>query len=786
MPSLRIPTATYRLQFNQRFGFEDARKLVPYLHRLGVTDLYASPILKARRGSSHGYDVADPSQLNPELGTEAEFVALVRELKSCGMGLLLDIVPNHMAASLENPWWADVLEKGQGSPYAAFFDIDWNAPDSREKISYRRFFDISDLVGVRVEDPGVFEAAHTLILRLVREGRVTGLRIDHIDGLYDPLGYLSRLQRRIRPEKGAHRLPGFYIVVEKILAGDEVLPAEWPVSGTTGYDFLNALNALSVDGEGVKAIDDCYSRFAGAWLNFDDLVYEKKKQVMRELFAAEVRVLGDELAQLTSKGLSKEEMTGALIEVTACLPVYRTYIRAVRLSPRDRLYLEQAAKAARRRNPALAGALDFLRQALLLDFPADFSPEEKKGWLQFVLGWQQWSGAVMAKGFEDTALYTHHRLLSLNEVGGDPAHSGLTIDDFHRFNQLRLARSPYTLNATSTHDTKRSQDVRARINVLSEIPGEWERHLARWSRCNQHQKRKVKGLSVPEPNTEVLLYQTLLGAWPFYREEVPEFKRRLKNYMVKAVREAKTFTSWLEPDPEYEAAVIGFVDSILEASPQNQFLPDFLRFQERIAHYGFLNSLSQLLLKVASPGVPDFYQGTELWELSLVDPDNRRPVDFQKRTKLLDGLIRQEAKGQPVLIKSLLKSWEDGRVKFYLTYKALNFRRSHRELFRDGDYLPLEIRGQRQGYVCAFGRGKVGSWVLVAVPRLLTKLISAGDLPLGEKVWGDDFLALPRGAAREWHNVLTGETINVSGAAKGLPLSCVLSLFPVALLTGSD
>jgi (1->4)-alpha-D-glucan 1-alpha-D-glucosylmutase len=783
MPSLRIATATYRLQFSQSFGFEDARRLVPYLHRLGITDLYASPILKARKGSRHGYDVTDPSRLNPELGTEAEFEALVRELKGCGMGLLLDIVPNHMAASLENPWWADVLKKGRDSPYADFFDIDWNTPGNGEKISYRRFFDISDLVGVRVEEARVFEATHALILRLVWEGKVTGLRIDHIDGLYDPLGYLSRLQRQIKAEKGAHRRPGFYIVVEKILAGDEVLPAEWPVSGTTGYDFLNALNALFVDGEGVKAIDESYSRFTGARPDFDDLVYEKKRQVIRELFAAEVRSLGDELTHLTRHGLSVEEMTGSLIEVTACLPVYRTYIRAGRPSTQDRLYLEQAAKEAQRRNKALAGALDFLRHMLTLDFPAGFSPEEKRGWLQFVMGWQQWSGAVMAKGFEDTALYTHHRLLSLNEVGGDPAHSGLTIGDFHRFNQWRLARSPHSLNATSTHDTKRSQDVRARINVLSEIPQEWESHLKRWSRCNQPKKRRVRGLAIPEPNTEVLLYQTLLGAWPLYQEEVPDFKRRLKSYMLKAAREAKAFTSWLEPDSEYEAALLDFVDSILEASPQDRFLPDFLRFQKRIAHYGFLNSMGQLLLKVTSPGVPDFYQGMELWDFSLVDPDNRRPVDFQKRTRLLDGLIRQEARGQQALIGQLLESWEDGRVKLYLTYKALNFRKSRSELFREGGYLPVEIKGQRREHVCALGRYRAGRWALVAVPRLLTKLISAGALPMGEKVWGDDFLILPQGAAQEWRNVLSGETI--SGTAKGLPLSRVFSLFPVALLAES-
>jgi (1->4)-alpha-D-glucan 1-alpha-D-glucosylmutase len=780
MPSLRIPTATYRLQFSPNFRFEDARRLVPYLHRLGVTDLYASPVLKASMGSRHGYDVTDPSQLNPELGTEAGFEELARELEGHQMGLLLDIVPNHMAASSENPWWADILKKGRGSPYADFFDIDWDRPERGKQLSYRRFFDISDLVGVRVEDPNVFEATHALILRLIEEGKITGLRIDHIDGLYDPLGYLSRLQRRITAGKGGRPI-GFYIVVEKILAGDEVMPAEWPVLGTTGYDFLNALNALFVDGEGVKAIDDSYYRFTGARLAFADLVYQKKEQVIGELFAAEVKALGNDLARLTPPGLSGEEVMKALIEVTACLPVYRTYIRAGKPSPRDRLYLEQAVKEARRRNPALAGALGFLENMLTLDFPAGFSPEKKEGWLQFVLGWQQWSGAVMAKGFEDTALYTHHRLLSLNEVGGDPAHSGLTVGGFHRFNQSRLAHSPHSLNATSTHDTKRSQDVRARINVLSEIPGEWEEHLVRWSRYNKLGKREINGLAVPEPNTEVLLYQTLLGAWPLHQEEVPEFKQRLKNYMVKAVREAKAFTSWLEPEPGYEAAVLDFVDSILEASPQNLFLPDFLRFQKRIAHYGFLNSLAQLLLKVASPGVPDFYQGTELWDLSLVDPDNRRPVNFQKRIRLLDGLIQQEAEGQPALIKSLLESWEDGRVKLYLAYKALNFRRSHRALFREGDYLPLEIKGRKREYVCALGWGKGGSWALAVVPRLLTKLVGSGELPLGETVWGEDFLVLPGGAAQEWLNFLTGETVSVTNQM--LPLSRILNLFSVALLT---
>jgi (1->4)-alpha-D-glucan 1-alpha-D-glucosylmutase len=952
MSSLRIPIATYRLQFNERFRFEDARTLVPYLHQLGISDLYASPIFTVRKKSTHGYDITNPSRLNPELGTEEEFEVLLQELKGYGMGLLLDIVPNHMAAGPENPWWANVLENGQDSPYAAFFDIDWNPPDSAlknkvllpvlgspyrqalengefilslentglsvhyrdnrlpldvksyglvirhrphnlktklgaehpavkqlkqlvnamerlpsyncehsgksrkryqerqalkggllslvtaspevkafllenialfngrkgdsrsfelldrllaqqvyrlafwetagEQINYRRFFDISDLIGVRVENPAVFAKTHALVFRLVQEGKVTGLRIDHVDGLYDPLQYLTRLQQRIMSEEETGRFPGFYIVVEKILLGDEVLPEELPVFGTTGYDFLNVVNAFFVDREGVQTIDASYSRFTGTQVTFGDVVYEKKKQVMKELFAGELKALGYQLACLAQQAdhtstLSPEEQTNALIEVNACLPIYRTYVRTPKVSPRERQYLERATQEARRRNPALeAVALDFLKRVLAMDFPTAFSSEQKKSWLHFVLRWQQWTGAVMAKGLEDTALYNYNRLTSLNEVGGDPAHAGLSIDEFHRYNRSRRARFPYTLNATSTHDTKRSEDVRSRINVLSEIPKEWERRLTQWSHWNQPKKRRPNGLLAPEQNMEVLLYQTLVGAWPLSREEVPEFKQRLKSYMVKAAREAKVFTSWRWPNPEYEEALLEFIESILEISDQNEFLPDFLQFEKQIAYYGFLNSLVQVLLKTTSPGVPDFYQGTELWNLSLVDPDNRRPVDFQRRRKLLDDLIQQEAQGQQSLIRQVLQSWEDGRVKLYLTCKALNVRKSHIELFLDGDYIPLQVEGKRQEHICAFGRRKTEIWALVVVPRFLTRLIRADTLPLGRRVWGDDFLILPADAPQRWLNVLTGETIKFPKATENLPLPRVFGIFPVALLVGTS
>jgi (1->4)-alpha-D-glucan 1-alpha-D-glucosylmutase len=778
---LRIPVATYRLQFNKSFRFTDASRLVPYLNRLGISDIYTSPILRARKGSSHGYDVTDPTRLNPELGTGYDLDTLIENLRRRRMGLLLDIVPNHMAIGPENPWWRDVTGKGRDSPFAAFFDTEWldfEGSDSKPT-GHRRFFDIGDLVGIRVEDPEVFEATHSYILHLVAEGKITGLRIDHIDGLYDPLEYLQRLQQRISPSA---KSPGFYVVVEKILSGDETLPETWPVCGTTGYDFTNMLNALFVDNEGIKALNNIYSRVTRSDKSFHDLVYEKKKQVMNELFPDEIEALGQWLAYLSGQ-LAAEEASCALLEVTTCLPVYRTYIRAFQTASHDRMYLESAFREAIQRSVASNNALDFLRKVLLLDFPADFNLEDKSEWLNFIMRWQQLTGAVMAKGFEDTALYNYHCITSLNEVGGKPDNPGLSVEDFHKWNLTRIKRWPYTLNATSTHDTKRSEDVRARINVLSEIPDEWEEHLMRWRKWNGAKRLKAGGLSVPEPNTEILLYQTLIGAWPLSTEEVPAFQERLKDYMIKAVREAKAITSWIKVNQEYEDCILNFIDTILQDSADDDFLSDFLKFHKKIACYGALNSISQLLLKITSPGVPDFYQGMELWDFSLVDPDNRRPVDLEKRKRLLDSLIQKEANGKPPPTGEMLSSWQDGRIKLYVTYKALNTRRTYRELFQKGDYIPLKVEGKRRELVCAFVRRYGGKWALVAVPRFFTKLYAVNVPPVGKQVWGDNFLLLPEDAPREWRNVFTGGEIIGTASGGQLLLSEIFEGFPITLLT---
>ncbi len=791
MSDLRIPVATYRLQFNGQFRFEDARNLVGYLHRLGISDLYASPVLKARRGSPHGYDVTDPTRLNPELGTETDFGALAGELGKQGMGMLLDIVPNHMAASPENPWWTDVLENGKESPYAGFFDTDWLAFEKgTNKIGgHRRFFDIGDLAGIRVEEYRVFEAVHSLVLRLIAEGKITGLRIDHIDGLYDPLQYLLRLQHCIagRMSEAAGKA-SFYVVVEKILAGNETLPEEWPVFGTTGYDFASTANALFVGGDGAEALGEIYSRFTHMKAAFKDIVHDKKKQIMADLFPGEMKALGRYLAHLAREAghtprLSAAKAKRVLAEVTASLPIYRTYTRTMEISPRDRAYLEEALREAGRRTSGTSNAasLDFLRRVLLLDLPKTLSKEQQGQWQNFGLRWQQLTGAIMAKGYEDTALYCYHRLVSLNEVGGEPDSGGLSADDFYRRIQARQDSWPHTMNATSTHDTKRSEDVRARINVLSEIPEEWEKRLTRWRRWNGPGKHLVNGLPVPEPGTEVLLYQTLVGAWPLYEDEVPGFRQRLKKYMIKAVREAKVFTDWLSPDSDYESALIRFLESILDGTRENAFLEDLLAFEKQIAYHGALNSLAQVLLKITSPGIPDFYQGTELWDLSLVDPDNRRPVDFPERKRYLDELIRREVSGTPHLLAELLNSWEDGRVKLYLIRRALRFRSENRAIFQKGGYLPVRVSRDMREHVCAFCRRCGGKWALAVVPRLTARLVPAGKFPLGP-VWGQSRLLLPRNAPRNWHNVLTGEEIDLEEGRR-LAVSEILRTFPVALMT---
>ncbi|MGH7829879.1 MAG: malto-oligosyltrehalose synthase, partial [Candidatus Binatia bacterium] len=566
--------------------------------------------------------------------------------------------------------------------------------------------------------------------------------------------------------------------------------------GTTGYDFLNQVNGIFVDRARRKAFAKIYRDFIGMEINFRNLVNSTKKMTMLISLASDVNSLGHQLDRISERNrhyrdFTLNSLTFAIREVIACLSVYRTYTNGTTgaVSERDEKYVEAAVAEAKRRNPRTARALfDFVRDTLLLRNLRHFREEDRPQAIDFVMDIQQLTGPVMAKAVEDTAFYVYNRLTSLNEVGGDPERFGVSPEDFHRQNSERLRLWPHSMLATSTHDTKRSEDVRARISILSEIPVEWRAALMRWSGLNAAKKSEVEGALAPDRNEEYLLYQTLVGAWPVPSpgpEELNDFRERITAYMQKAIKEAKVHTSWVNPNEPYDQAVTNFVRDVLDPGAENEFLRDFARFHARIAYPGMLNSLSQTLLKITSPGVPDFYQGTELWDFSLVDPDNRRPVDFEERRRLLEKLQRAEAEDPVALVNDLLAHWQDGRVKLYLIYKSLNFRRSQKLLLQEGEYIPLYASGKGKENLCAFARRRGGAWIVTVAPRLITRLVGPESPPLGKEIWGDGALALPQEAPALWSNVLTGKNLQTSGSErkKFLDLGSVFQDFPLALLT---
>ena len=1030
----RVPRATYRVQLNAAFTFRDARRIVPYLAELGVSDLYASPFFRARPGSEHGYDVVDYASLNPEIGREADYDALVDVLRQHQMGQVADFVPNHMGIGRgTNAWWTDVLENGRCSPYGTFFDIDWDPvkPDLRdrillpflgdqygvvlergdirlvfhpaegtftvdyyenvlpvapptyplvlarkvddlaatlasddinllefqsiltalerlpsqsetdperiaerqreqivakrrlatlvrraapireaveaavaevngtpgdarsydaldalleaqtyrlafwrvaaEEINYRRFFAINELAAIREEEPAVFAAAHGRLLGLLAEGQVSGVRIDHIDGLLDPFGYLRQLQRALLVERCRRQLAELdqqteaeagsvvghaaadgnneqtvtqrsalswdhlrplvedrldkamasdparlarplYLLVEKILEHGEDLPAEWTVHGTTGYEFANAATGLFVDGTNRKAFDELYTRIVGDRVDFGAMVYACKQLIMRVALASEVAVLASALDRIgeqnrRSRDFTLNNLRDALREVIACFPVYRTYVSCddPAVAARDRRVVEAAVAAAKRRSPATdRSVFDFVRDVLLLQ-TGDADEAQRAEQCRFAMKFQQLSGPVMAKGLEDTAFYRYNRLAALNEVGGDPTQFGVAPQGFHRQNDERLRRWPDALLSSSTHDTKRSEDVRARIAVLTEIPREWRVAVNRWTRLNRRHKTRVEGVAAPDRNDEYLFYQTLLGAWPFEHERAadPEgwatFVGRMEAYMLKAAREAQVHTSWVNPT-DYDEAVAGFVRRTLDQTTGAAFLADADALRRKVAHHGALNGLGQQLLKLTSPGVPDLYQGTELWDLSLVDPDNRRPVDYAHRTRLLRDLRRREP-GR--LAEELVAGMDDGRIKLHVTHRTLALRAEREDLFRRGAYLPLEAEGALRDHVCAFARrldadgGTPGAGTpqeaIVVVPRL-THTLTRGEAipPTGVSVWGETGLVVPGIApGQTYRDRFTGATVAATDGGHGdraaeLPLAAVLATFPVALLERVD
>jgi (1->4)-alpha-D-glucan 1-alpha-D-glucosylmutase len=951
------PLSTYRLQFNADFTFEDASAIVGYLHALGVSHCYASSYLKAVPGSTHGYDVADPTRLNPEIGNDETYAQWVTRLREHGMGHILDIVPNHMGiAQAANPWWQDVLENGGNSRYASVFDIDWTPlkpeledkvllpvlgdaygavlerqeipieyeqgafraryhetlfpiapgtydrilgidkerllqdvgeesedgteflsiltairhlpgrtpggpeqlaerdrekevikrrlaaltdrcarirehvdsavrclngvagqPDSfdtldrllgaqayrlahwrvaGEEINYRRFFDINELAAIRMEDPSVFERVHAFAFDLISRGCLDGMRIDHVDGLFDPGDYLRRLRARaseLRSQSPAGT-PSFYLVVEKILASDEELP-DWPVEGTTGYDFMVRVNGLFVDERNERALNDVYERFVRLKVPYGEITYRGKQLVLRVSMAGELNVLGHRLNLFSERNrhyrdFTLNSLTQAMREIIACFPVYRSYVNdRDEVSAQDRRAIEHAVHRAKHRNPNRPAAVyDFVSDLLLkrASYISESSRDEHMG---FVGKFQQVTSPVTAKGIEDTALYLYNRLVSLNEVGGEPDRFGTPPEALHAWLQERATRWPHALSTTSTHDTKRSEDVRARLNVLSEVPGAWKQAASRWARLNRRGRSIVEGQSYPSRNEEYLLYQTLLGTWPLAPMSPADehaYRARIGAYMLKAMREAKVFTSWLNPSAAYEQAMTRFVEAVL--SPDNRaFREDFLRLHADVARFGVYNSLSQMTVKICAPGVPDFYQGSELWSFTLVDPDNRRPVDYAQRCRLLTALDEECARdGRGEVAARLLQSPDD-RLKLFATAMLLRARRQERDIFTNGDYNPIDVQGSRRDNVFAFTRAAGGRRLIVAVPRLVATITPQADVaPIGGRVWGDTHIMLPPGVGRGgFHDVITDRCVPAQPDTGFIRAADAFERFPIAVLVGN-
>lgn len=699
-----------------------------------------------------------------------------------------------------------------------------------DEINYRRFFDVNELASIAMERKEVFEETHRLIFQFIQEGKLDGLRVDHPDGLYDPVDYFRRLQKRCWVLRGMRAVPEgtpeevgkkvgeklaeeadrflasrtrpgarlpFYVIVEKILSKGERLPERWPVHGTIGYEYLNAVNALFVDSRQAKRFDEIYAGFIGTKSRFSDIVYERKKFIMNTTMASEINVLSHQLNRLSEKDRLSRDFTlyslrDAIREVIACFPIYRTYItKFERLEEHDRKFIEMAVTKAKQRSPATdISIFDYLKRILLMQHPDYFTEEDRMEQLAFVQKFQQCTGPIMAKGLEDTAFYVYNRLVSLNEVGGDPNTFGIPAADFHAQNAERLARWPYSMLTTSTHDTKRSEDVRARINVLCEMPDEWQAAATRWADLNRSKKRELEGEPAPDANEEYLLYQTLLGAWPFGEPsagEYEELKKRIQAYMTKASKEAKVNTSWISPNEAYDQALSAFIEAILDPARSGPFLGDFRAFQKKVAHFGIFNSLSQALLKITSPGVPDLYQGCELFDLSLVDPDNRRPVDYPARMRRLEGLKKEmmSDRPSPSLIDRLLREKEDGTIKLFTIWRGLNCRRERRRLFLNGAYNPIEGIGPAKEHLIAFSRKLDEEQAVVAAPRFLLSWMGRRlEDPIGT-VWEGTALLLEEGQAGvSYRNVLTGERVDAErkNGKILLPLSSIFKTFPLGLL----
>lgn len=933
-----FPLATYRIQLNHKFTFQNLGEIISYLDEIGFSHIYTSPLLMAKAGSLHGYDIVDPSQLNPEIGTVEQFNELIEKIHHLHMGLIVDIVPNHMSIKSHNPYWQDILENGQESPYASFFDIDWHPvrdslknkillplldrhygqaleekimqirylngafyisshelafmlptnpntwdtllsplleevgklysessseylelnsilgfinelksfenlqnhetryskkniikeslkaffqrhplvekmmtdqisafngivgnPKSfdpldafidsqyyrlsdwriaNDEVNYRRFFDIFEYAGIRVELSDVFEATHRIMYELYNRDKINGFRIDHIDGLWNPLEYLSKLR-----EKCLKNDP--YIVAEKILISNEQLRTEWPLQGTVGYDFLNQLNGLFIFQINKESFINIYRQFTAQFQNPSEIAFECKKTVLGVSLPSELQMLAKRLDEIASSHRDSIDFTfislkTALTDIIACFPVYRTYIDAFagKVSDSDREIIQAAVKKATRKNPAISKShYEFICSLLLLEEPSGVSDEMKALRKEFVMRFQQFTGPVMAKGIEDTAFYRYFPLCSVNEVGGDIHTFGISLNTFHQKNLERSEHWPNTMLTTSTHDTKRSEDVRGRINVLSEIPAQWEQALLRWKTMNLIHKCRYEGELAPDPNEEYHLYQMLIGTWPLVLQEDDHLSsgyiERLQIYMEKAIREAKINSSWLNPNEGYDNGIKSFVEKILDRKHNSEFFSDFNRFAYSIADFGMLNSLQQILLKCTCPGVPDFYQGSEAWNFTMVDPDNRSPINYVEKQQILQS-IRNET------LETLLSYPRDGRIKLYMIHSLLNFRKTHSEIFRNGIYLPLNVVGPKQNHIIAFARVYEANIVIVAAARFFTFLMSDFMNYLEEDIWRGTSIELPPELANRQYEELLSQT--KMRYANSIPVDILFKKLPMELI----
>ena len=903
-----IPSSTYRLQLHAEFQLTDAQAIVSYLQKMGISTLYASPCFRARKGSMHGYDVTNPHEINPEIGTWQEFEETIALLRQNDMGWLQDIVPNHMVFSMENPWMQDVLEKGPDSKYFPYFDIHWehfdplyqgkvmmpslgNAPeevlknqeikltlnasglcftyfdnhfpvsaasyhrilsptlekitglegateyqtmmealqhprqlmqsdwqhfkkqlyalvqqhlplqeliqmhldaipqdvqameallalqhfrlaywkDTEHIINYRRFFTVNDLICLNMDRKEVFEDYHRFIGELVEKNRVQGLRVDHIDGLLDPVSYLHTL-RKFAGENT-------YLVVEKILEHDETLPADWPIQGTTGYDFLAIVNHLLTNSQQAEKLAEFYQTIHVQQYDYEELVYLKKMFILLHRMGGELDNLVHlaERLQLLSATVTRDAFRQALSYLLASFPVYRIYSNQLPFSEYDKKIIGEAFALAESKASHLKEAFQHLRQ--LFDGKAEDNEAANRNKLNFVMRCQQLTGPLAAKGAEDTAFYIYNWLISQSEVGSSPDEElDVTISQFHR----RMQNRPlHTMNTTATHDTKRGEDARARINVLTGLPEAWAQQMSQWQQINQKYKTIGQSGWIPDTNDEYFIYQSLIGTYPLHIDpEADNYLSRFNDYMLKSIREAKVHTSWADPQETYEKAVEDFVKHILQ---DEEFLNAFLPFGKKIAHLGAIYSLGQTLLKITAPGIPDIYQGCEYWDLSMVDPDNRRPVDYQDRSRKLEHLEKKFSVDPLGLVQQLSTNIEQPDIKMFLIWRALNERKMHRAVFREGSYVPLRVGGKHASHVLSFMRQHENQQILIMVPLNIVDLLHDNSyLPIGEQIWEDTHILLPDATHTDWENVFTQEIFREQDSK--LYLKEIYQHFPVAFL----